>query len=821
MKPRPSSDPEYRARAEQILDQILHRRWTRPPAPDGPVAARLARLDLVAADLRGWEINNAGLQHTDLRRADLRAIEAHYADFRHADLREADLRGAHLQGADLRGADLRHASLQGAGLAGAKLAGARLDDANLNDADLNGARLEDTSLKASQLAGADISGAELPEDVAGFEGLTQAATKSEFARKVFFLLLGACVVSWLMVWNTSDAALLTNATESPLPLINTSVSIVAFYVVAPLILLAIYLYQLLYLQRLWEDTADLPAVFQDGRSIVRRAYPWLPMGLLREYVPRLRLRHRLPLQGWQTCFAVLLVYAQVPLTLLVYWWRCLPLRDPFLTGFHCLLFGSAATAGVVAFLLTRRTLSGELRYRYAQPRTGADDPARESLRGRPAARPLRRAALSTSIASLVLVGLVSYTLFERRWPALDLLDVDVSTKPASWVGHLEGERRAEELALVRGARLIWRNLEGGDARGAFLAKADLAGARLGGIRLDGADLAGADLRGANLSGASLAGADLRGADLSCAVLAGASLREADLGNAKLVRADLTDADLEHATLDQADARYVTLRGAHLYAADLADAQLLGADLSAAALPSARLSRASLVGVRAADADLRVVELDGADLTHADLRDADLRGANIAGAILHCARTGPEALAQAEGAPAFAPPPVADKDAWSGCGWTEAAPASSAGQPAGASEHAAGRRLFTLCAPCHSLEPEFHKRGPSLAGVYGRRAGALSDFAYSRALQLAEIDWNDATLDRYLADPKAFMPRSEMLFVGLPEASERTALIGYLAAVKSGAAPGEPGPGGLPPCGAAPSVTRLSEPPASLTLPVRA
>jgi cytochrome c len=283
------------------------------------------------------------------------------------------------------------------------------------------------------------------------------------------------------------------------------------------------------------------------------------------------------------------------------------------------------------------------------------------------------------------------------------------------------------------------------------------------------------------------------------VLAGASLRDADLGDARLVRADLTDADLEHATLDRADARYVTLHGARLYAADLADVELLGADLSAAGLPSARLSRASLVGARLADADLRVVELDAADLTHADLRDADLRGANVADAVFHCARVGPEALAQAEGSPAISPPVTAEKETGAHCGWVEDTPAAGAGQPVDASEHAAGRQLFTLCAPCHSLQPEFHKRGPSLAAVYGRRAGSLPDFAYSRALQLAEIDWNHATLDRYLADPKAFIPRSEMLFVGLPEPGERAALIAYLAAVKSGAPPGEPGPRALPPC----------------------
>jgi cytochrome c len=194
----------------------------------------------------------------------------------------------------------------------------------------------------------------------------------------------------------------------------------------------------------------------------------------------------------------------------------------------------------------------------------------------------------------------------------------------------------------------------------------------------------------------------------------------------------------------------------------------------------------------------VVNLAGADLTQADFRGADLRGANVKSATLECALIDSEALAEAEGAPAIAPPVAAEKDAAPHCGWAETT-AAAAGQPVEASGLAAGRQLFALCAPCHSLQPDIHKRGPSLAGVYGRPAGSLPDFAYSRALQLAEIDWNDATLDRYLADPKAFIPQSEMLFIGLPERREREALIDYLAAVKDGAPPGAPAPAGLPPC----------------------
>jgi hypothetical protein len=66
------------------------------------------------------------------------------------------------------------------------------------------------------------------------------------------------------------------------------VPIAGFYWVAPVLLAGIYVYFHLYLQRLWEALADLPAVFADGVSIDRKVDPWLLTGLIRRHVRRLR-----------------------------------------------------------------------------------------------------------------------------------------------------------------------------------------------------------------------------------------------------------------------------------------------------------------------------------------------------------------------------------------------------------------------------------------------------------------------------------------------------------------------------------------------------
>lgn len=96
--------------------------------------------------------------------------------------------------------------------------------------------------------------------------------------------------------------------------------------------------------------------------------------------------------------------------------------------------------------------------------------------------------------------------------------------------------------------------------------------------------------------------------------------------------------------------------------------------------------------------------------------------------------------------------------------------------------ATGARAFRSCAACHSLEPGRHSAGPSLAGVWGRKAGTAKGFGgYSAALKSSGIVWNDATLDAWLANPRAAVPGNAMGFPGVFDAAVRAALIAYLKA----------------------------------------
>ena len=107
----------------------------------------------------------------------------------------------------------------------------------------------------------------------------------------------------------------------------------------------------------------------------------------------------------------------------------------------------------------------------------------------------------------------------------------------------------------------------------------------------------------------------------------------------------------------------------------------------------------------------------------------------------------------------------------------------------------GAAVFGQCAACHSVEPGVHLTGPSLAAIWGRRAGTVGGFGrYSMALKHAGITWDAPTLDRWLARPEALVPETTMTFPGVADARQRADLIAYLKAVTAGHAPPAPSGG---------------------------
>ncbi|WP_336962648.1 cytochrome c family protein [Sphingobium aquiterrae] len=94
--------------------------------------------------------------------------------------------------------------------------------------------------------------------------------------------------------------------------------------------------------------------------------------------------------------------------------------------------------------------------------------------------------------------------------------------------------------------------------------------------------------------------------------------------------------------------------------------------------------------------------------------------------------------------------------------------------------AKGKVVFARCAICHTVQPGPNKIGPSLAGLFGRKAGTAPGFAYSPAMKTSKIVWNAKTVDGYVTRPAATVPGTKMAFAGIANPADRANLIAYLA-----------------------------------------
>jgi cytochrome c len=94
--------------------------------------------------------------------------------------------------------------------------------------------------------------------------------------------------------------------------------------------------------------------------------------------------------------------------------------------------------------------------------------------------------------------------------------------------------------------------------------------------------------------------------------------------------------------------------------------------------------------------------------------------------------------------------------------------------------ARGEARFQDCAACHKLEAGANNVGPSLHGIFTRKAGALPDFRYSPALKRSGIVWTPETLDAFVTNPQGLVPGNRMPYAGMADAGNRADLIAYLS-----------------------------------------
>lgn len=583
-----------------ILDQ--HRLWVESGGEEG------AKADLCGAELENADLTGVNLQGAFLQRANLRGADLSMANLRNASLVQADLSNANLLGAELRGTNLMGATMYGA-----------------------------EGLWLGRLGGANLHDAMLPETISSIDGSKAVWEATHVARWFYFLMLTVCALCALCVATTSDARLILDGQTIPIARFGNILPINSFYLIAPILLLVLFVRFQFLLLRVWSSMSALPAVFQDGQTI-ERGGPWYLMGLVRRHFRWLR-ESKTPVSMMENVIATLLAYWAVPATILMLWMRYLVRQDFRGTSLHVLFFAlSISVATGLPSVVSRVIRTGEVR--------------------RPTSRSVARLAFLTLRAPIVcgLIALVLSIGVIRGVPAdSDAARRYFSASPRRWaaeafclVGYRPYADLTEATLVSPHARPANPNDPPGDASGPRLNENSLRYARayravLGGGRLWRADLVGAYLTEADLRNTNLREARLRDAVLDHARADHALLISADGSNANLTGADLRGSDMTYAVFENASFAGAKLGGASLYGANLRRTHWLRADLTRsdmrdtqlqeAEFPLANLELTDFSGAKLASAQLAGAQFKGTILLGADLRNTGLRGAVFTGAVL--------------------------------------------------------------------------------------------------------------------------------------------------------------------------------------------
>jgi cytochrome c len=98
----------------------------------------------------------------------------------------------------------------------------------------------------------------------------------------------------------------------------------------------------------------------------------------------------------------------------------------------------------------------------------------------------------------------------------------------------------------------------------------------------------------------------------------------------------------------------------------------------------------------------------------------------------------------------------------------------------AQDAAAGEKVFAQCRACHQVGPTARNLvGPKLNGLFGRKSGTVEGYNYTEANKSSGITWDEATFADYIKNPRAKIPGTKMVYVGLKDEQRIKDLTAFL------------------------------------------
>jgi cytochrome c len=92
----------------------------------------------------------------------------------------------------------------------------------------------------------------------------------------------------------------------------------------------------------------------------------------------------------------------------------------------------------------------------------------------------------------------------------------------------------------------------------------------------------------------------------------------------------------------------------------------------------------------------------------------------------------------------------------------------------------GQAAAKQCQACHTFEKGGPNRvGPNLWNIVNRTRASEAGFNYSAAMKGKSGNWSFDELNKFLANPRSYIPGTNMTFAGLSRAEQRADVIDYL------------------------------------------